>query len=391
MDVQHTHRSDLVNLHTLAQHDLVSLAKMLRKRDPVPDTSIDYSTPVGCEERIGHLDGRAVPRLIIRLRSTGCEWVRRSGGCTMCGFYSGTSHGATVSDQDYLTQFQTVVDTVDLDRYPIVGIYNDGNFLNENEISMRSVREICQTLNRYPGIKKVVIESRINSETLKRAEIVKKMLNPKKLQVSFGFESANPEVMDLCVNKGFTTGHLERYGHAMKESGIEFRPLVLFKPPFLTEQEAIMDVLSTIRYCVRNGIHACDLEVTTVEKNTVVYELWKNQAYTPPMLWSLVDLITRMHQAHHDTFRLYISPWHYSVKAYDWTKNCGRCDDEVIAAIDQYNRDHDLRHFQSLYCSCRSDLWEKRVQERDPAPLPARVIARLKEVEREPGMDPTLL
>ena len=117
------------------------LARKLRNQI-VYEVNIDYTLPIGYEERVGHLNNQPVRRIVIYLRSTGCEWVKKTGGCTMCGFYGVTTHGKKISEDEYTSQLKYILNKVDLNDYPIVCIYNDGNILNENEVPITALEKM---------------------------------------------------------------------------------------------------------------------------------------------------------------------------------------------------------------------------------------------------------
>jgi radical SAM enzyme (TIGR01210 family) len=354
-----------------------SLATSLRKQNGTVPDSIDFTVPIGWEERIGHLDDQPVKRLIIFLRSTGCEWVEKTGGCTMCGFYCATSRGREVSAEEYIAQFEYVMDEVDLRDYPVISLYNDGNIFNEHEMPIRAVEQMCKYIDGYDNIKKVVVESRIDYSPDEHVQKMKKSLNGRLLEVAFGFESANSQVMNLCINKGFSAHNFDIFYSRMRKMGVLAKPLLLVKPPFLTEREAIQDVLQTLSYCASRGIDYVDLEVTTVEKNTVVHELWKYNLYRPPWLWSLIDLLQQCHRRFGNRAHVYVSPWNYSVESLDWARNCGQCDTEVVHAIERYNCHFDIAEFEGLDCSCQDHEWQKAVQITDDLPIPERIWDQL--------------
>jgi radical SAM enzyme (TIGR01210 family) len=381
------HRNESNPKETTALDRVQFFAKKYRMENGTAAEAVDYGVPVGYEERIGHIDGEPVPRLIIFLRSTGCEWVEKTGGCTMCGFYSATNRGMKISTDDYCAQLEHVMQEVDLQDYPVVSIYNDGNIFNEAEISMEAVEGMCAVLNRFSGIRKVVFESRIDYSPIDRVKNVKKCLDGKLLEVAFGFESADPQVMNLCINKGLSAHNFDYFYSVMQNTGVLLKPLLLLKPPFLTERESVEDLLATIRYLAAKQIRDIDLEVMTVEQNTVVYNLWKQGLYTTPMLWSIVDLIERYRAEFGDRVNLYISPWNYSVESLDWSKNCGRCDEEVGAAIHAYNHAFDPATLADLDCSCRQEIWMPRMEQTDDRPIPDRILDQLGVLERaaKPG------
>lgn len=365
----HSTENDILN-------EIRALAGGLRKRNGNAPHDIDFTVPIGWEERIGHLDDQPIRRLIIFLRSTGCEWVEKTGGCTMCGFYCATSRGREVSADEYIAQFEYVMDAVDLGDYPIVSIYNDGNIFNEREMPVAAIEKICSYIDGYKNIKKVVVESRIDYSPDEHVAKMKKALNGRQLEVAFGFESANAQVMNLCINKGFSANNFDHFHSRMQGMGVLTKPLLLVKPPFLTEGEAINDILQTISYCVSRGIDYVDLEVTTVEKNTVVHELWKNDLYRPPWLWTLVELLQQCRERFGNRAHVYVSPWNYSVESLDWARNCGKCDAEITEAIQRYNSRFDTAEFDGLDGSCREE-WKDAVTAEDSRTIPERIREQL--------------
>ena len=294
----------------------------------------------------------------------------------MCGFYCATSRGREISAAEYIAQFEHVMDAVDLGDYPIVSIYNDGNIFNEREMPVAAIEKICSYIDGYKNIRKVVVESRIDYSPDEHVAKMKKALNGRQLEVAFGFESANARVMNLCINKGFSANNFDVFHSRMRGMGVLTKPLLLVKPPFLTEGEAIDDILQTISYCVSRGIDYVDLEVTTVEKNTVVHELWKNNLYRPPWLWTLVELLQQCREQFGNRAHVYVSPWNYSVESLDWARNCGKCDDEITEAIRRYNSHFDTAEFESLDCSCR-DEWHESAIAHDIRSIPDRIQEQL--------------
>ena len=361
-----------------------TLARRLRKQNSKEDYNIDYTIPIGYEERVGHLNNRPVKRIIIYLRSTGCEWVKKTGGCTMCGFYGVTAHGKKISEGEYISQFKNILNKIDLNDYPIVCIYNDGNILNENELPITALEKIFKMINQYKKVKKVVIESRIEYATEDRVRSIIKSIDGKKLEIAFGFETSNQEIMKLCINKGFSLSNFNHFYPYLHQSGVSIRPLLLLKPPFLTEGESIVDVLSTVDYLFERGINDIDLEVTTVQKNTVVHQLWMNNLYRPPWLWSIVDILLQCRSKYRDRLHFYISPWEYSIESIDKVRNCGKCDKKLKECINLYNQNFDTAVFKDLECSCK-DRWREAIQEKNVLPIPERIINQLDTIERVSG------
>ena len=356
------------------------LARGLRNQS-TKEANINYTKPLELEERLGHLNHQLVKRLLIRLRSTGCEWATKTGGCTICGFYGVTAKGENISEEEYIAQFNHVLREIDLNNYPIVCIYNDGNIFNENEVPISALEKIFKKLDKFKKVKKIVVESRMEYVTEDKIKRVLKNVNGKELEINFGFESSSEEIMTLCLNKGFSLNRFNYFYKLMRLFGVSIKPLLLLKPPFLTEGEAINDILSTVEYLFTRGITDIDLEVTTVQRNTVAHQLWMNNLYRPPWLWSIVDILLQCRNKYKDKLHFYISPRKYSIISVDQARNCRKCDKTLIECINLYNQNFDTTVFKGLECSCK-DIWREAIQEKNILTIPERIINQLETIKR---------
>lgn len=320
------------------------------------------------DPRVGHLDGKCVERLVLFLRGTGCSWVSQAGGCTFCGFWDATNFGRKVSDAQYLQQVENALDRLGagIERFPIVCLYNDGSLLVESEMGFEALCAILERLAGYPHVRRVVIEAKVVDIREALLPRLKQAMGSKELEIAVGFESADPTVRDLCVNKSFGDEVFASKAALMREHGIRVAPLVMVKPPFLTEGEAIHDALETIRRLDQFSFPRIDLEMATVEQHTLVAELWRNGLYRPPRLWSILEIVKRSRERGVRT-PVFISPPNYTVPSLDFTANCPACTPAVVRAIRSYNRAFDLSAFEALDCACRED-WLASVRDVSASP-----------------------
>ena len=114
-------------------------------------------------------EGKTVDRVMIVLRSNGCQHYKTNGGCSMCAHLNGAPLKEKITHKNYVEQWNSVLDgsfvektdkEFNLNDYPVVCVYNLGSLLNPEEISVKTVQYIFSTLNKYKGVKKVIIESR---------------------------------------------------------------------------------------------------------------------------------------------------------------------------------------------------------------------------------------
>ena len=117
-----------------------------------------------------YFEGKEVDRIMVVLRAAGCEHYKKNGGCSMCSHFNGTILDGSISSENYINQWNSVIDgscveqpieNFCLDNYPIVCLYNLGSLLNQNEIGIDTLKYIFSSLNKFKNVKKVIIESRI--------------------------------------------------------------------------------------------------------------------------------------------------------------------------------------------------------------------------------------
>lgn len=317
---------------------------------------------VFCDLRKGYLDGQYVDRLVLFLRGSGCNLVSKTGGCTFCGFWDVTNFGNKIKDEDYMSQVKTVIDneSYGFSKCPIICMYNDGSMLEEVEISLKVVEDLCRMVAERDHVKRIVIEAKVVDITEQKAAKLRAAVGDKEFEIAVGFESANELVRDHCINKSFRLEQFEKKHEILLKHNIALIPLVMVKPPFLTESQAIDDVVNTFAYLERFNLQRIDLELATIEKNTLVHELWECGEYKTPRLWSIIEIVKRKTALGLKT-PIFLSPPNYTATAYEYSLNCPACSDRVVEAIKAYNREQDAAVFDSLECSCEQE-WRESME-----------------------------
>jgi len=104
-----------------------------------------------------------------------------------------------------------------------------------------------------------------------------------------------------------------------------------------------------------------------IQKKTIVDRLHRNREYRPPWLWSLVKMIL---ESHHDITesgcRVIVHPT--AGGKVRGAHNCGKCDKEVVAAIERYSVSKELDEFSSLRCDCKS-VWSDEISSDISSPV----------------------
>ncbi len=323
-----------------------------------------------------HFEGVNYKRAVIYLMSNGCEWALKAGnGCTMCGHLSRhTRKEEPIAADDYLKQFRGVFDQIDFRRCPLLDLYNNGSFLNRNEIPHSARTEMLKLINRNPDIRMLVLESRpeyIDQETI---DDIHSLVPNKHVEIAIGLELKDDLLRSICVNKGFV---LAQYNQAAKliTSKLKLRTYVMLKPPFLTEKEGIEEAVRAVEHAFAAGTTTVSLEACTIQAYTLAQYLAERNRYRPPWLWSIAEVVRRT--AHLGKlvvglFQFYPSP---TIVPY----NCDRCSHRVLEAIKTYNRTLDLGALRGLTCECRK-AWGRELRQ-VPRPFEERVSDAVAEWE----------
>ncbi len=233
----------------------------------------------------------------IILRTKGCSWaLGPDGGCSMCGYVQDSTFEkidqAHIKNQiDYAFQEKLSEILEDSEDF-VLKIYNSGSFFDEDEISESTRDYIFKKIAKISKIKELVIESRVDYITQEKLMKMKSSLDIY-IEVAIGLETVNDHIRHNYINKGlFFKDFLEAI-HLCKHYGIGVRAYLLFKPPFLNEQTAIDDCVSSILKLVELKVNTISINPLNIQKNTLVEYLFYQKRYRPPWFYSLFKCIVK--------------------------------------------------------------------------------------------------
>ena len=298
-----------------------------------------------------------VQSLTIILNTGGCRWAR-AGGCTMCGYVAESVEGGSVTHDALMDQVEVCLDhereQAD-EPAEQVKIYTSGSFLDEREVSAESRRAIA---SEFGDRDRLVVESLpdfVDADKLR--DFTDRGIAT---DVAVGLETATDRVRHDCVNKYFDFADFETACETARTVDADpdtaaagVKAYLLMKPPFLSEREAMEDMVSSIRRCgAVDGCHTVSMNPCNVQRYTMVDELHFQGGYRPPWLWSVAAALERTT----DTDAIVVSDpvGHGSDRG---AHNCGECDDRVQKAIKDFDLRQDPSVFQQVSCACER-TWE---------------------------------
>ncbi len=297
---------------------------------------------IGAWREKDRLNGEIIDSFVIILRTTGCRWAKVSG-CSMCGYYNDTS--SAIKKEDLKKQIEDALGKYRGEK--LVKIYTSGSFLDDAEVPTEIQNEIVDS---FSSAERIIVET--------RPEFVKKKIewfkSKENIMIALGLESANDETLLFRINKGFLVRHYINAAKLLNEAKIPVKTYALLKPPFMTEREAIEEAIMTIKLATKYS-EVVSLNPMNIQSNTLVEYLWQRGEYSPPWLWSIVEVLKRTHELG----EIVSYPTAGGTKR--GAHNCGKCDEVVVKSIYDFSLHQDISYLANLNCKCR-ERWEKIVK-----------------------------
>lgn len=316
-------------------------------------------------------DGTPCTAATVILRTKGCHWWW-SSGCTFCGYFNDTRDDVT--SDDLHAQWAWVVRKLDgFAGASMVKVYTSGSLFEDREIPVDFQQHVLDDCAKR-GLH-LIVESRTEQLTPEKLAWASSIHND--LTVAIGLEAYDDEVLRFHVNKGFSVRSYDRAVEALHEAGIRVKAYLMFKPPFMSEADALDHMVTWIG-AIAKGADEISINPMNIQGGTVIDRLHRARQYRPPWLWSLVEMIRRAHPLVHpdggvngdadQVSRLIVHPT--AGGRVRGAHNCGECDADVVAAIERYAVSGDLLEFDGLSCSCEAE-WscELDLERRLPVPL----------------------
>lgn len=295
------------------------------------------------------------------IRSGGCSWNR----CKICQYrherFSGLeSIELTRLMSSQLEKLKSEIDKVNPD---VIKVYTSGSFFDPKEVPP-SIQDTVVSLAKG---KILVVESRcdyISSENMRaHIENIKDDSGKGDLFAAIGLETTSDTIREKCIDKGLELSKFLDTTEIIHKAGGKVKTYLLHKPPYLTEAEALHDMIRSIHE-VMSVSDLISMNPCSVQRNTHLETLWKQQAYRPPYLWSVASVLAQ-------------SPVHVTCDPLGGGQtrgphNCGSCDRMILDAIKDYNLNADqelMKSVMDMQCNCKKE-WEYILSNEKPWSMP---------------------
>jgi len=278
------------------------------------------------------VDNQKVTALNVVIPTRGCSWNK----CYMCS-YSLESH-----EKEFMPEFKELMKK----EFEKIKIFTSGSFLDKKELP-EPVRNRILDAVKEKGVREITIETR--PEYVEEAAAVQSYLEGVVLEVALGLESTNDRILTYCINKGFTYNDFLRAVDVL--DGTKVKAYLLIKPPFLTEYEAVEDAVHSAE-AIENLVDVISFNPVVIHKRTVLEYVWRQNQYTPPWIWSVVEVLNRTRH-----LKPHIICHPVALGKYRGIRNCRTCTFELARKIQEYSlKNEEISH----ECECKKE-WLKEI------------------------------
>jgi hypothetical protein len=291
-----------------------------------------------------------------------------------------------VPSDEMIESVRTGLSLLPTDEAMMLLVSPSGSMLDEWEVPAPA-REGILRLVRETSCRTYICETRVETITEGKVRQYVEILDNKTACIEVGLESANPWILQYCINKAIS---LEQYVESMallRKYNVPSIANVLVGAPFLSPREAIEDAVQTVQWAFAHGTDNCTVFPVHVKQWTLVEWLWRHNFYSPPSLWSLVEVLNRLGPAFAERvtiswYKVYSeeSPWGELNAIGDLgylasPVTCEQCQPQVMRLLDAYRDTNDFNIVQELVemkCTCK-DTWRDMLQVNESSSLEDRV------------------
>jgi len=255
-------------------------------------------------------------RLIVGFKNKGCKYWREDPnhiGCLHCTYGSSAYHAGEINEVELLKQFGKAKKWA-LQHgfdYDVIEFLNDGSFFNfDDEFPTKFVLSLFKEIHDLSYVKRILIESRPEYITEDKIELILKKLNKNQmLEIGIGLETSSDFIRNICIKKGYGNNEFNEALKVISKYRDRCHPVVymVVKPAFLTELEAIEDVLNTLVFLKQKSKEFSmpiipKLEPIVISQSSILdllhFGISKEikEYYSPLSYWSVIEIILRAYK-----------------------------------------------------------------------------------------------
>ncbi len=297
--------------------------------------------------------------IFIVLPTIGCEWATKSGGCTMCSYIADSPLCEITNDkliEIFDNTWNKQLEKTDISQHENVAVklFVSGSFLNPFELDPFVQEHIFKVFSKYDNIKEVIVESKpeyIKEDSIKKLASI---IPDKIFEIGIGLETLNEDTRLNKINKGITNESFEKSVkiiNSIQEYDIRAKAYLLIKPILLSEVDAIKESIDSAIYAESVGVKRLSYTPATVHGGTFMDYLWKKGSYTPPWIWSCIEILKQARNS--VDIPVLLDTAGFGTRRGPF--NCKKCNNKLKNLIIESNLEQEFtKELENFDCDCKN-------------------------------------
>lgn len=254
------------------------------------------------------------------------------GGCTMCNY----GKGYKIDDDLIVSELASQIKNLPENLQELI-ITPSGSMLDDNEVP-EALRKRIFSLIHHINCEDFFIETRVDSITREKLEVLKDSVHAKRINIEIGVECCDDWILRNCVNKNITLNDMEKSISIIHEAGMYVYANIGIGIPFLTERCSMEYAKYSIRKAFEMGCDKVVLFPYHIKPGTLLEWLLKHDLYHCCSLWTIPEILSafndeELQKIHISWYRNYYSDKKKIIEspAVESEKM-----DEVLMLLDEY-------------------------------------------------------
>jgi radical SAM enzyme (TIGR01210 family) len=297
-------------------------------------------------------------------RTQGCKYTRgKNGGCLMCD-YSSSSQASIKEMKNYILEGLNQIDNT---TYLLL-INSSGSFFDETEVPKEIRLTVYKQLEKFSDLE-IILETLLETVSRNKLEEIRNILKTQTIDIEFGIESLDKNILKYCVNKKIDIKTLSHKIDLIHKYNMNAVANILVGIPFLSEYQNVEFAIDSINSLIKKGVDTVVLFPINIKPYTTIYWLYNNNFYKSISLWSYIEILNRIDYKYLKKIEL---SWYRDTSKNPIYKDgvkapttCSKCSNKVLSLLDSFaqNRDNRLDILNSLNnikCDCKIN-WKKEI------------------------------
>ncbi len=220
-----------------------------------------------------------------QFKTLGCR-MKKSGSCWNCNY--GVSNQCLITPYQYVNAFKRNLKNIDGN---VLVLESLGSITDSKEFDGKTFKEIIKTAIENEKFSHILIETHLSQIPEELVQYIYQ-INKGKKQIGFevGIEDMNPENRKLINKIGVENNKLTEVYNMLEKYGMSLGINLIYGFPFMSEQERINAVVSSVKSINKNLPNAeIVLFLMSIKENTIMEYMQEKGIYKPANPWGLVE------------------------------------------------------------------------------------------------------